>query len=429
MRNHFTSVFLAGLLSLAVACLPDDSPGGGGGVFHAWDSAGIEIVESAAPAWVGDGWRVADTPSVVIGRREGDERYLLGWVNRRNGAVVLGDGRIAVLDGRSSLIRLYSAEGKHIEDWGRRGEGPGEFGSYPVHIFPYRGDSILVSEETLRFTVFDDEGRFGRRAMAQMRLSMWYDLRDLVERQSVRIARSCCLIWGGLPNGAFLLSTPEMIPNTGTGMKRGSLLVAIVPDTGGVADSAGVFTRGRFLPGRGLQGGPRGFHFQPSFAMAGDPGGYLAAEGDSYSIKAYDESGRLARIIRLGRKPRPVTEAARAANEEEIRDRFRGYGDRVEGGSPEEVLSGLLSAPYPSHLPTFEWLHVDPEGNTWAGQKRYGEDGDMNEFFVFGADGRHLGVVAVPAHLTVLQVGADFILAHVADDLGVHQIRLHRIEK
>ncbi len=393
------------------------------------DSAGIRIIESSAPAWDGDGWRVPDTPSVVIGRREGDERYLLGWVNWRSGAVVLRDGRIAVLDGRSAMIRVYSPEGEHIEDWGRRGEGPGEFGSYPGRIFPYRGDSILVSEETHQFSVFDDEGRFGRRAMPGMRLSLWYDLRDIVDRGILLAAYSCCDFLGALPTGVLLLSTPEMIPNSGTGTKRGSVLVAVVPDTGGVADSVGVYNAGRYRPGAAPGGRPGGFHFQPSFAVAVGPDGYLVTEGDSYSIEAYDANGRLSRIIRLAREHRPVTEEARAANENEIRDRILGLGDRLEGGSPDEVIRGALSVPYPPHLPTFEWLHVDPEGNIWAGQRRYGAGDDMNEFFVFAGDGRYLGIVEVPAKLSVLQIGADFILAQFSDDLGVQYVHMYGIGK
>ena len=392
------------------------------------DSAGIRIIESSAPAWEGDGWRVSDTPSVVIGRREGDERYLLGWVNWRSGAVVLRDGRIAVLDGRSAVIRVYSPEGEHIEDWGRRGEGPGEFGSYPDHIFPYRGDSILVSEETDQFSVFDDEGRFGRRAMPGMRLTLWYE-RDIFDRGILLTAYSCCEFHGPLPSGALLLSTPEMIPNSGTGTKRGSVLVAVVPDTGGVADSVGVFNAGRYRPRAAPGGRPGWFHFQPSFALAVGPDGFLVTEGDSYSIEAFDANGRPSRIIRLAREPRPVTDEVKAVYEAELREEILGSGDPLEGGSPDEEIRRALSVPYPPHLPTFEWLHVDPEGNVWAGQRRYGAGDDMNEFFVFAGDGRYLGIVEVPAKLSVLQIGADFVLARLSDDLGVQYVHTYRIEK
>ena len=232
--------------------------------------------------------------------------------------------------------------------------------------------------------------------MSGMRLALWYDLRDIVDRGTVVPAYSCCEFLGPLPNGALLLSTPEMIPNTGSGMKRSSVLAAVVPDTGGVADSVGAFSGGRYLPGGAPGGRPGGFHFQPSFNVAVGDGGYFVTQGDSYSIGAYDANGLLVRIIRLAREPRPVTNDVKSAYEDQRREEIMAYGDRLEE-SPEEAMRRALSAPYPSHLPTFEWLHVDAEGNIWAGQESQaaGDDGnesDMNEFFVFGADGRHLGV-------------------------------------
>jgi len=390
------------------------------------DSAGIRIIENSTSAWGGDGWRLSDTPSVIIGQREGDERYLFGWIG---GGVVLGDGRIAVLDRLAGLIRVYSPEGTHIGDWGRTGEGPGEF-TAATGLFPYRGDSVLVSGSLARrFHVFDHAGRFGRRAAAQMRVSQWYDLRDIVERGSIQVAFSCCEFRTPLPAGAVLLSTPEMIPNTGSGMKRSTVLLALVPDTGGVADSVGVINGGRYLPGQGPGGLPSGFHFQPSPQIAMGPEGFFVTEGDSYSIGAYGASGQPIGIIRLAREPRPITEEVRAVNENEIRDRILGFGDRLEGGSPEELIERALSAPYPPHLPTFESLHVDPEGNIWAGQRRYGAGDDMTDFFVFAGDGRYLGIVEVPARLSVLQVGTDFILAQSSDDLDVQYVLLYRIGK
>ena len=77
---------------------------------------------------------------------------------------------------------------------------------------------------------------------------------------------------------------------------------------------------------------------------------------------------------------------------------------------------------------------MDSEGNLWAVQYPYGAGGDgqaprMSEYYVFGADGRHLGVVELPTNLRVLQIGADFILGSVRDDLGVGYVHRYRIEK
>lgn len=368
--------------------------------------------------WSSAGWRA-------------DERYLFGQVA---GALVLRDGRIAVLDGQSALVRVYSAQGDHIEDWGGHGEGPGEF-SFPQRIFPYRGDSVLVSEFVgSSFTVFDDQGRFGRRLVPEMRLSFVTEWRKrMVEGDRSAIPeQSCCQFWGPLPTGAFLLSYPGMIPTTGSGTKRSSITAAITPDSGGAAEPAGDFEGRRYE--LGLQGSRSGYQFQPWFNMAAGPDGYYATEGDAYSINAYDPGGRLRRIIRLAREPRPVTDEVKAAHKERLSERILAPGALIEGGSPEEVLERMLSRPYPSHLPAFFRLFVDADGNLWASQQRHGRSDDGKpaegiEYYVFGADGRHLGVIELPTNLRVFQIGADFILGSVSDELGVQQVSQYGIEK
>ncbi len=438
MRNPFAAMLVA-FLALSASCQDDQAAAGD--TFVVRDSAGIEIVESATPAWEGDGWRVSGTPSLVIGQMQGDERYLFGEVA---GAIMLRDGRIAVLDRQSALIRVYSPDGGHIEDWGGQGQGPGEFTSTHT-LFPYRGDSILVSEFVAsRLVIFDDRGRFGRSLVPEMRMSFAIEWRGRMQEgdRSVIPAESCCRLWGALRTGAFLLSYPQMIPNEGSGTKRASVTAAVMPGSGGAAESVGVFAGVTYQ--LGLQGSRSRWQFQPWFNMVPGPDGYFATEGDAYSIDAYDHSGRLRRIIRLAREPRPVTDDVKAAHEAELRARIMAPGALIEADSPEELLGMLLAGPYPSHLPTFFQLLVDPEGNVWAGQRRYGtgdagvDDGtvdddsqpsDMNEFFVFGADGRHLGVVELTADLRVFQIGADFILGTVTDDLGVSYVHRYRIEK
>ena len=208
-NSRRAAAVFTGLSCFAIGCQPDDARAGGPGTFTVQDSAGIEIVESVAPAWDGDGWTVAATPSVVIGRVSGDERYLFGEVA---GAVVLRDGRIAVLDGQAAVIRVYTPEGEYIEDWGGRGEGPGEFSGSLQNIFPYRGDSILVEQFAYHGSnIFDDRGRFGRGVAPEMWLVFHNDRASLFD-PSLGPVRTCCTLWGPLPNGAFLGSYSEMVP-------------------------------------------------------------------------------------------------------------------------------------------------------------------------------------------------------------------------
>ncbi len=149
------AALLAGCLALFAGCRDGQAPAGG--TFAVRDSAGIEIVESATPAWDGDGWSVSGTPSLVIGQMQGDERYLFGEVA---GAVMLRDGRIAVLDRQSALIRVYSPDGEHIDVF----RCPPQSGS------PWQGASPLpvrpVPWGHARVPAFAVETRAARRAWA-----------------------------------------------------------------------------------------------------------------------------------------------------------------------------------------------------------------------------------------------------------------------
>ena len=140
---------------------------------------------------------------------------------------------------------------------------------------------------------------------------------------------------------------------------------AVIPDTGGEPDTVGVFTGGRFLPGSDPQAPPGGFHFQPSFNMAVGPDGYFVTDGETYSIEAYDTSGRLRRIFRLARKPREVTNDVKSAYEDQRREEIMAYGDRLERNLPKkyfDVHSPPRTPPTFPHLNCFMWTREGTSG-------------------------------------------------------------------
>lgn len=92
---------------------------------EAYDSAGIRIIENDRPP---DGsrldWRIGPEPVVTIGKREGEDPYLLNLVR---GATRLRDGRIVVANGGSGELRFFDSLDNHLATRGGVGEGPGEF--------------------------------------------------------------------------------------------------------------------------------------------------------------------------------------------------------------------------------------------------------------------------------------------------------------
>ena len=145
------------------------------------DSAGVRIVENNRPP---EGsrldWRIGTEPLLSIGRMEGEEPYLFG---RIFGIEMLSDGRIVIGDDGTKELRVFDQQGNHLETWGGRGEGPGEFrGSQLFGMARLPGDSIIVWHFWYpELTVFGPDGGFVRRFIPERaQWDSWERLRHLI---------------------------------------------------------------------------------------------------------------------------------------------------------------------------------------------------------------------------------------------------------
>lgn len=128
------------LLVALVACTGHDAPG--------------DAATPGAPA--------LGAPTTSIGRADDPEQELY----RAWSAVWLGDGRIAVANGRPVALRLYAADGSLAQVVGRLGEGPGEYRGR-LDLLTTPGDSLLAFDHGLqRWQLYGPDGRYARRIEA-----------------------------------------------------------------------------------------------------------------------------------------------------------------------------------------------------------------------------------------------------------------------
>src|SRR5688500_14863048 len=93
-RIRFRRPLAVAVLAVAPAACGRDGGVEGGAAVR--DSAGVRIVENAAPAWTeAQAWRVEAAPALDIGTAEGEGAYQFHLVA---GVVRLSDGRIVVAD-------------------------------------------------------------------------------------------------------------------------------------------------------------------------------------------------------------------------------------------------------------------------------------------------------------------------------------------
>lgn len=399
LRRTFPSVFLA------AACANTGSDAPRERTIVA-DSAGVVVVTNADAGWEREPWRVDPEPLVQIGTVEGDT---LQQLYRVRGAARLGDGTIVVANAGTSQLRFYDAGGRFLRAAGGDGEGPGEFGQ----LFDMRrlaGDSILTMDPRLRrLSLFSPEGRFV---------------------SSVRIAEDPGLMFpylaGVLDDGTRVLRTSRSYtPSTSTtGPTRDSLgLVTVRPD-GTLADTVGVFAGMQLYLLSGsdwlsMMAPP--FPEQTSVAVGGD----LVYVGDTgrYEIRAYDGHGRLLRVVRLARDALPVTaDDMEAWREGELRR------ETPAGPMREARVKAIREMPPPARKPLWTTLQVDAAGNLWVRDYARGP-GVPTTWTVFDPEGRLLGPVEVPDRLSVREIGDDYLLGTVRDDLGVEYVRLYRLSR
>jgi hypothetical protein len=144
------------------------------------------------------------------------------------------------------------------------------------------------------------------------------------------------------------------------------------------------------------------------FAAAGQ--GSYAGSQDGFVVGHYDEHGTLEALVRWPDRDRAVTPDQIARYE---RHELQG----VTSESRRRTVARYLSEQtYPDLLPAYGDVLVDADGNLWVGD--YHLDWQATRrWTVFDRAHRMLGTVEVPGSFTMLQVGDDFVLGRVQDEI------------
>jgi hypothetical protein len=97
---------------------------------------------------------------------------------------------------------------------------------------------------------------------------------------------------------------------------------------------------------------------------------------------------------------------------------------RAEGESDERLLlwrQVYREGSVPPSTPTLQALRVDSSGFLWAEAFR-AHPSDPATWLIFDSSGRAIGSVLLPAHLRVMDIGADYVLGIARDALGVEYV-------
>ncbi len=391
------------------------------------DSAGIRIAENPRPAPDSRlGWTVSAEPLVSIGTPEGDSTFQL---YRVSDATWLADGSVVVANGGSLELLVFDAEGNHLDSWGGRGEGPGEFAGLN-RVRPWAGDSLIAGDpEQGRISIFDSEGAHGRTSVLHGRdedEGLLATVADAAQSMGAIGTIVPDVLIGVLPDGILFTGGADNIAFVGFGRRDHAYALRTID--GDTRVSLGKYP-GPLTYTENYQAGG-GFIFIPLTHPFGNTThaaiwGDLAVIGqtETYELRGFRSDGSLARIVRRDYEPGIPTQAEQDAH---FREQFARYSDERRARTTEVAAN----VPLVDAFPAFGSVMGDALGHLWVADfKRPGDDYAGTLWTVFDGEGRMLGLVRTPGGTTVFEIGEDYILGLGTDDLGVEYVYMWGLDR
>lgn len=402
------------IIGVALLALGACSSGNGANVLATRaDSAGVEIVTNAGPAWgQGGGWQLDAEPILQVGHRNDDDpRYNLLGV--RSG-LLLPDGGALVIVGGTNDVRRFDAAGNWVQSLGRSGEGPGEFRR--AQGLWLAGDTVFVADVQLsRLTGFDRDGTV---------LGTW-PFPTLPSGQGVTpLARLSGGNWLG-----HVRTLPPPSELAASGPNRFPIVwYRIAPGFTALADSLVA------LPGQeqlinistdaaGRIAEMRLMQLPISRTSFGASEGRSLVVGDNAlpELRRYDSVGGLQSIIRWTPPVVPIDAALLDRMKEAQLREWEGDAAAQEG-----VARTFDEAPATGVVPYFGGIITDSEGALWV-QDYPLLPRDSVRYQVFQSDGQLLGRLALPPRHAIRDITRDRILTVWRDDDDLEYLRVYRI--
>jgi hypothetical protein len=390
------------LLPFLIGCTDSHSPTAS---FLSRDSAGIRIWEYAdLPPADSAVWTVAEEPVLVIGEEDGDDPFLFA---RIRGTVALPQNGVAVADGLSNEIRYFDGAGYHLHSSGGEGSGPGEF-TRIRRAFSYSGDSIAATNGTV--SVFSSGGEWGRSVTCQPASESFTAL----------------FVEGALEGGAFLVRAMKQFRTEAPseGFHREPSVFQICSREGAAGPILAEFPdreletlnqEGRFMTFP-LEMGRKAIS-----VIVGNE--VFVGVTDRLELWRYGVDGELNGILRVKGSPTLMTD--------EIRTRWIDHtmDSADDPETAQQTSQRYRDRIWPDSLPAFSDLKADSEGNLWVRQFAPEYLEGPSDWWVFSPDGSFRARATLPESLRLDEIGSDFVLGVMADELGVERVYRYELEK
>jgi hypothetical protein len=373
------------------------------------DSAGVLIVENTRPAW-SDSERVwlATNPRLVIGNNT-DSAYRFQQVR---GVMLLADGRIAVADGASLQLRMFTPQGRFLSVSAGKGTGSGQL--LNMHwVGRLHGDTIAVDAGLSNLALYSSTGHFVRTVA-------------LSPPEGGPTGRF--LLVEVLKNGARVAAPlPHPAPRTIGSRWTDSLALRLVTRSKDSVRELGTFP---YLEFEQVSSGPMAVWLSAIGVFAAGDDRFYAGFGNHYAIRVYTSKGILQSIIRRSWRPEPIT----ADDWEHWVVEWSKLWVKTTGAERDREVQKVREEPWAEELPAFSQFIVDLSGRLWVRAAHWQDAigaGSLTDipavpstWSVFDVRGRWLGDVRMSAGFQPFEIGTDYVTGIRRTD-GVNQVVIY----
>ncbi len=289
-----------------------------------------------------------------------------------------------VLDRMEHRVLKISPEGKLIQTFGQKGQGPGDFQNPHLLTYTLNG-SLVVADELYNLSFLNEKGHFIERVHLDGRLGVGF----------IGENRYYGWIWGEEDQSQVMVDGQNKVLETFFNVPKSAFSVA-VPDESGRRVMFS-FSRSEFAPS--LQ-----FAHSGRFSAVG--------VGDRYGILILDEKGETVGHIKREILPDSFSKEEREYFEREIRDFSK---DR---GWPGSVVRGLIKKIPDKKIFFDEILLSEKHVFVFRIKKDITEEGSPVPVDIFSIDGQFLGSAEMPGKpLLVSEKHLYFVRSDENDNL------------
>ena len=382
-----------------------------------------------------DRWLEADFEEVYrVGSALGEAWQEFGTIGRVGFDEA---GNLHMLDRLTARVVVVNPDGDFVREFGRRGEGPGEFQS-PMDMVVMSDGRVVIADRGHRaYHLFTPAGDFER----MVRMGRMAQVREMYpEAGGESIVRGAKMLGFSFQVAGESTIGPSADPRS---IER----VFLTGDEATVETAAEVWgpawTR---LTERLIAGGPqkimsRGARrgFEPELFAGVLPGGRIAfSDSSAYAIKLAEQDGRISSILARPFSPEPVTERVMQAEKDrrlrDLEDRPENSVSRSEGGMAVSGTGGgararerIETLEFAEEIPVVRDLRTSWGGRIWV-LRRGEEPASDGPIDILAADGRYLGSYRTGATRLPDAFGPGGLAAFIErDELDVQTVVVKRL--